>query len=158
MGPYPSDRIEDGLSGVESAAGVFEALHTSRDPPTEQQWVDLCTFLALTACRRPEVMQRGHLRAIDMAWQLADVDAQPDRDSLLGKHQESVRGRIASWYLRPTGHKGLAALVKEAEAIENLSPQDPKLPAQISLEAVTLVANAIVVQNLFLLRWSASNP
>jgi hypothetical protein len=148
----PSDRVEDALSGVERAAGVlFEALHASRDPPTDQQWVDLCTFLALTACRYPEVMRRGHLRSKEMAWQLADVDAQPDRDSFLASIKSRFGVELPPGIYEPLVNKGLSALLQEAGEIESLSPQDQRLPEQISLQAVNLVANAIVVQNLFLL-------
>ena len=133
----PSDRTEDALSKVESNAGLlFEALHTSAKPPTDQQWVDLCIFLALTACRHPEVMRPGHLRSKEMAWAIADVASHQGQDAFLA----SVRGRFGVEL--PTNiyngliNKGLSELLQEAGEIEKFLLQDPKLPEQISLEAV----------------------
>ena len=148
----PSDRIEDALSKVEGDAGLlFEALHASAKPPTDDQWVNLCTFLALTACRHPEVMRRGHLRSKEMAWAVANVDSHPDRESFLANIRSRFGVELPPNLYDGLINKGFSALLQEADEIEELSPQDPKLHEQLSLEAVELVANAIVVQNLFLL-------
>jgi hypothetical protein len=107
----PSDRTEDALSKVESNAGLlFEALHTSAKPPTDQQWVDLCIFLALIAYRHPEVMRRGHLRSKEMAWAIADVAShQPLLSSPFlrtGRRLLSgVEVRLSKWSIWQTANK-----------------------------------------------------
>lgn len=64
----PSDKLEDALANIEAKADkLFTMLHASRAVPTDGQWVELIQFLALTACRHPEIMKRGHERAKELA-------------------------------------------------------------------------------------------
>jgi len=148
----PSDRIEDALAEVEGGAkDLFDALTASKLMPTDEQWVKLCRFLALTACRHPDTMRRGHQRAKEMAWALADADTHPDAASFFAH----IRSRFGV-DLPPDTYQRLLAqalpdLIAEAESIQNMTPWDPRLPEQISLEAVDLVAKRIITCNMILL-------
>ncbi len=148
----PSDRIEDALAEVEGGAkDLFDALTASRSLPTDKQWVELCRFLALTACRHPDTMQRGHQRAKEMAWALADADTHPDAASFFA----DIRSRFGVDLPYDTYGQllaqGLPDLIAEAENIQSMTPWDPRLPEEISLEAVDFVAKRIITCNLILL-------
>lgn len=147
----PSDSLEDALANVEAEANtLFDMLQTSPDLPTDEQWVALCKFLALTACRHPETMRRGHLRSKTMAWALADVRAYPDKESFLQDFKKRFGSDLPPAIYDAYMKESPEALLEQAEIVEHLSPQDPQLPEQLSVEAVTLVANTIVLQDLYL--------
>jgi Protein of unknown function (DUF4238) len=147
-----SDRLEDALAKIETdAANLFDSLHASRELPTDDKWIALCAFLALTACRHPETMRRGYERGKEMAWAFAEAGMPTDRTSLLANIKARFGFALPPDIIDGFMKKGLAPLLSEAEEVEGLSPQGHRLPEQLSLSAFDLVTKAIVVQNLFLL-------
>ncbi|MFC3182435.1 DUF4238 domain-containing protein [Cypionkella sinensis] len=148
----PSDELEDALSIEESrAAKLFESLHTSPVQPNDKGWIDLCHFLALTVCRHPDTMQTGHTRSKELAWHLADVRAFNDAAAFFGETKQKFGVDLSTAEYQRLLLADPSNLIAEAEEVEHLTPQDPKLPEQISLSAVNNVATQISVLNLFLL-------
>jgi hypothetical protein len=63
----PGDGVEDYLSRRETeAAQLFATLGAVPGVPTLDQWSALNYWLALTACRHPLLMRRGHQRAKEL--------------------------------------------------------------------------------------------
>jgi hypothetical protein len=148
----PSDVLEDRLAKIEGDAHkLFEMLHTSKASPTNAQWIELITFLALTACRHPDIMRRGHERSKEMAWAIANIESYANYEEF----RNDMKKRFATDFPRLLYDlllaKGLEVLLAEGQQVEDLSPQDHRLPEQLSLSAVCLVANVIATMNLRLL-------
>jgi Protein of unknown function (DUF4238) len=148
----PSDEIEDDLGVIDGDADLlFTSLHAGRGNPSNEQWKHLCTFLALAACRHVDTMMHGHERAKEMGLAIADASSYESEAAFLAevKLRFGCDFPLGLWAALRT--KGIAALLEEAEKLLDLLPYDPRLPAQLSLAAVELVANCIAVQDLLLL-------
>ena len=70
----PSENVERTLGKIERAASrLFDILDNTAAALTDNDAGHLTQFLALQACRHPDVMGRGHRRARELAEFLADV-------------------------------------------------------------------------------------
>jgi len=148
----PSDRLEDALANVEGDAGkLFTDLHSSSGIPTDGQWTELTLFLALTACRHPEIMARGHDRSKEMAWAIADVASYENEQAFCEDMMKRFKAEFQPGFYQVLLAKGAEALLVEAQEVENLSPQDPNLPEQLSIEAVFPVSDSITRMSMHLL-------
>jgi hypothetical protein len=148
----PSDQIEDDLGLIDGEADrLFTELHANKNNPSNERWEELCTFLALAACRHVDTMMRGHERGKEMALVIADASSYANEAAFLA----DVKARFGCDF--PPGlwavlkAKGQEALFDEAEEVFDLQPYDPKMPVQLSLLATDLVTNVIGVQDLWLL-------
>jgi hypothetical protein len=148
----PGDGVEDALSRIESNfAPLYTSLRTRSYIPTDEEWGQLCCWLAITACRHPIVMRRGHARAKEIAYEIADASSSPTEATFLSKIRELFGVQLPGNLHAPLVAKGDESLLAEAMEIEGLSPQDPKLPMQLALAAVDDVAFAIAAMDLLLL-------
>jgi hypothetical protein len=79
-----SDRVENDLAALEGlASALFDELHAGAAVPTDEQWEQLCWFLALQACRHIDLMSRGHDRGKEMALALAEAPSHDSEASFL---------------------------------------------------------------------------
>jgi len=148
----PSDEIEDALGVIEGEAEqLFTALHANRINPPNDQWESLCTFLALEACRHIDTMARGHIRGKEMALVIAKASSYPSEVDFFADVKAQFGCDLPPGLWESLRMKGKEALWEEAEEVFDLYPYDPKLPAQLSLAAVQLVANSIASQDIWLL-------
>ena len=149
--PRPGDTVENYLSKLETrAAKLFASLHAAPTVPTIEQWVELNAWLALTASRHPDVMRCGYRRAKDLAYDLADISSFPTEAAFLTHMRQRYGGGLPADVYPALVQKGDELLLKEAEEIEALSPQDPKLPMLLALSAMESVAMRISSMNLHL--------
>lgn len=149
----PSDELEDALSVQEGkAAPLFERLCTAGTIATFEERNGLCDFLALQACRHPDIMRRGHRRAMELGKVLASVsDYKSDRDFaevLAGFGVARDEAQNMYHILIAIHPDQLGAELNELLA---LSPQDPQLPEQDALLAQEKVSKVIRAMNLTLL-------
>ncbi len=147
----PGDGVEDNLSKMESeAARLFETLHSMRGVPTIEQWCALCRWLALTACRHPITMRRGHQRVKELAFELADASSFSTEPEFAAHMRERYGQGLPAGLRNALAAKGDEALLMEAEEIERLSPQDPRLPMLLALNGMGEVALRISAMNFYL--------
>jgi hypothetical protein len=89
----PADKLEDALSVFEGKAATVMAaaddVSSTLSPPLKER---LCEVIAVSACRLPWVMRRGHLRMKELAAALASIVEIQRRSSVYSGHQKSVRG------------------------------------------------------------------
>lgn len=148
----PDDALENALSVAEGTAGiVFNQIHALSAAPTKDEWEFLGWFLALTACRHPDVMSRGHNRSKELAWVLADVKSSPDRQTFNAELRRRFGFELPEELFEALAAKSVEDLLNEGDEVEKLSPQDPRLPQQIAIEAAGQVAVVIAGMNLALL-------
>jgi len=148
----PSDALENALGQLEGAADqLFKDLRDNAAPPSAQGWDFLILFLALTACRHPDVMDRGHERSKELGWLFADVHAYPDLASFNAVFKARYGGELSQELFDILRSKSPEELVAEGDEVESLSPQDPRLPEQFSVLAYDRVAAKISEMRLSLL-------
>lgn len=149
----PSDVLEDALGEIEGIASkVFVSIGDLTYVPTSDDREVLSMFIGLQACRHPDVLNRGHRRARELANALAQVHDFPNVQSFLQKMSEFGIGPIDS---RAIYHlllsKTSKELNQELQEIEGLSPQDSRLPIQDALRADELIAREIQAMSLSIL-------
>jgi hypothetical protein len=146
----PSDAVEDSLAVVENfGSKVFAQLHTS--PPNDEMWQDLFWFLALTVCRHPDVMRRGHELSKEFGMALRDAPSF-DEKATFNAALEGTFGPIPT----DDAYEVLAAAPQEAldsavETLIDLQPYDPSLPEVEAILAADQVAAVIGTMNCRLL-------
>lgn len=148
----PSDALEDAFSKHEGdAAAAFERLSVAGIPLTDDLRISLANFLALTVCRHPDVMSRGRRRAVEVGYFVADVHSYPDLASFNAAFRAKFRDDPPEGTYQGLRTKTADELLKEAQKIEALSPQDPELPVQYSVTAIPLVRERIIKMDMTLL-------
>ena len=148
----PSDELEDKLSVIEGSIDqLFSDLSNSSAIPTDQQWVELCLWLGLTACRHPRAMARGHTLGRDYVYDLADVSSHSDEREFTQYIRSRFGVDVPSGTYDALRRMGDEALLEEAAKIDKLSPQDSRLPATDALKGALNVARQILGMDLFLL-------
>lgn len=131
----PSDAVEDWFARQERQAGkLFISLSQPGHQPSNEEWIHVTYWLALTACRHPVVMRRSLERAKRLAFDLADVGQSPA--SFSQRLRDMYRLEVPEGLHAALAAKGEEALLEEATQIEGLSPQDPQLPSLLALTGV----------------------
>jgi hypothetical protein len=136
-----SEQIESALGKIEAvAAPLFDTLDDQSALLTDDHASQLTHFLALQACRHPDVMNRAHRRGKDLAELFADVHSISKADfgtkaATFGIPEIDSGAIYEQLMLRPAD-----ALFHEYEHVLSLSPQDPQLPATDALRALPLIA------------------
>ena len=148
----PSDQIEDDLAAIDTeASALFTTLQVMPAAPTDDQWKQLCFFLALASCRHVDTMFRGHERAKDMALALGDPSVYADEHAFLADMKSRFAADLPTWYWDILKAREGPLLIEEVMEVLDLQPYDPKLPMQLSILATDLVNNRITMQDLWLL-------
>lgn len=82
----PSDNLEDALARMEAtAASLFLRASNPSHNFSADDRSQLCEFLALQACRHPDVMNRGARRARELGALLANVHECKDEADFVGR-------------------------------------------------------------------------
>lgn len=138
----PSNHLEDLAGGIEGhASQIMTSLDIVGSTGSLDEQLFIRDFIAFSACRHPDVMNSVQRRVSKLAYAMADVHSK----SLL-EFQEIMQtsfGMTANDAL--TDYETLKlvpenVLLQEAEDIEQLSPNNPLLPAQITVEKETIDA------------------
>jgi hypothetical protein len=99
----------------------------------------LTQFLALQACRHPDVIGRGHRRARELAEFLADVHGLSKSEFVSGAAKFGIPPSEAEAIHRVLMPRSPEALFQEFENVLVLSPQDPQLPSTDALRGLPVV-------------------
>ncbi len=122
-------------------------LHSTSSVPTLDQWCELCCWLALTACRHPSTLRRGHQRAKELAYDLAGASSFAAKAGFATHIRERYGEGLPADLHNALVAKGDEVLLAEAEEVDQLSAQDTRLP-MLSLEAMGEIGLRISAMNL----------
>jgi hypothetical protein len=149
----PTDALEDELSIMEAnAAALFSKIAGSSHQFTEQDRQELLSFLALQACRHPDVMNRGYRRTRDLGRLFASVHTFENQLSFAAKAaQFGLTTSISIAYYQSLISISQLQLDKELQECIGLSPQDARLPQQDALQAKSIIASQIDAMSLTVL-------
>lgn len=153
-----SDQIEDQLSTLESKhAAVFRRFVVPAAQVKDADRKELCSALALQACRHPDVMRRGYrlTKELGIAFMTApqlskEVFAQTLAPyGVVASEAESIHGQLTS--------VSLEQLAEAVRALLDLPPWDPQLPEQEALKAQPMVQTQLEALSMVVLDAPAGN-
>lgn len=136
----PSDSLEDSLSVDEAtAAALFRRIKTHGSATTTADRDELCSVLALQACRHPDIMHLGHRRAKELGVAIASANSLTSSafTNLMATFCISPSDALAIYSLMVA--KLPEQLAQELDELNKLSPQDPRLPEQDALRATPII-------------------
>ena len=152
-----SDDLEDRLSKMESvAAPVFVAINDPQHNPSGDDRLVICAFIGLQACRHPDVMNRAHRRARELAEVYARAHDLSVDDFVMRLGGFGIGATDAAELHRMLCATTQSELAAQLDELVGLSPQDSRLPMQDALGAYALVADAIHRMQLTLLHAPAN--
>ena len=147
-----SDTIEDSLSQAEAAASAaYRSLVAGTLVPPVPVQHNLRHFIALQACRHPDVLDRGHRLAKKLGAVLARAHSMTDTefgDALLPFWVDSSDAKAMFFALKTSTPE---ALELELQELEKLTPHDPQLPHTEALKALSLIEGQLATMDLFVL-------
>jgi len=147
-----SDTIEDSLSQAEGAASVAcRSLIASTLEPSVTVQHALRRFIALQACRHPDVLGRGHRLAKDLGAILAMAHSMTDSEFTDAMLAFGIGSDYAQAMLNLLKTKAPDVLAAEFQELESLPPHDPQLPHTEALKALSLVEGQLAAMDLFVL-------
>ncbi|MDA8259282.1 MAG: DUF4238 domain-containing protein [Betaproteobacteria bacterium] len=149
----PTDALEDALAQAEGlAAPIFAKLAAPAATLTTSERQELWDFLALQACRHPDIMKRAHRRARDLGALIVSVrDFQSEHDFVVEAATFAIPASVAQGMYALLLTQDPARLQQEYDELIGLSPQDAQLPEQEALRAQAQIATAISAMTLTLL-------
>ncbi|OAI15204.1 MULTISPECIES: DUF4238 domain-containing protein [Methylomonas] len=148
----PSDEIENGLGKQETKiAALYTKLITGGYQPTPIDRDELCSALALQACRHPDILGRVPKKAIELGellTQVHDLDFEEFKIKAItiGVDASEIDSIYKEAQAVPKDN-----LLKEFKILEGLSPQDPQLPVQDALKAKENICRSLLNMDLTLL-------
>ena len=89
----PSDALEDGLSVIEGDASRLFRKIESFGPASDADWTALLWFIALTACRHPKTMGRGHTMSKEVGVFLMDIQQHSDAENFAASFKSRFGSR-----------------------------------------------------------------
>ena len=136
----PSNHLEEDASTFETkAAAAFRALDIAGSAGSFEDQVLLRRFIAFSACRHPDTMLSGHRRSKQLAYLLADAHSHTLEDFChiaLERFYINHNDAIDIYnYLKGVSK---AQLLEEANEVQLMTPCDPNLPQQISIDEETI--------------------
>lgn len=148
----PSDSLENALSALEGlTAALFRRIGTPGGASTAVDRDELCSALALQACRHPDIMGRGHRRGKELGALIAGAHS----FSLPEFTVEMVKFGVAASEARDAYQTLMACpqeqLAQELSELNALSPQDSQLPEQEALKARPLICAQLKKMEITLL-------
>lgn len=148
----PSDEVENRLATIEChLKTAIDNLHAGATIDLNLTW-ELCRFVGLAACRTPEVMERGHRRLKEFAWACAKVFEATSFDAFRDDIRKQFGVELTQKDFADLLGRTKEDLLKTAEGIERMSPQDPVLPEQLALTGADIVAGQVGGMRLTLLQ------
>lgn len=141
-----SNEVEDNLAHLESlAAGLFTELEDPSVALTEQHRAMLCDFLALQACRHPDVFNAGHRKVARLATFFADAPLMNSEAEFTSEAAKlGIKASEAAAMYSILRHADPDSLEQQALEAMAKSPQDPELPITDALKAMVPVAQALM--------------
>jgi hypothetical protein len=147
-----SDAVEDTLSQAEGmAATACRSLISSASVPDASTQGMLAKFVALQACRHPDILGRAHRRGKDLGAVIAEVHSMSESEFLNALLPFGVDATSASGMFEVLRARSQADLDAELKELEVLSPHDPQLPQTDSLLAQSQVESNLMTMDLIVL-------
>lgn len=155
----PSDSLEDSLSKLEcQAAPLLNKLCDPNTAPIASDRIALCDFLALQACRHPDILNRGYRRSRELGKCFAEVHSFNGFEAFM---KELAQFGITPDEAKPIYKNLLKASTEqlrlELEELNKMSAQNPQLPEQDALRAMPVISNSFRLMDFTLLDAPASN-
>ena len=149
----PSNALEDELARIEGiVAPLFVNLSAPTASPTATDRQKICDFLALQACRHPDIMKRGHRRARELGALIAGAHAfQSVNDFVTEAAKFAIPASVAHALHGYLCAQDPAQLRQELDELNRLSAQDAQLPEQEAVRAQAQIAQAIATMLITLL-------
>jgi hypothetical protein len=148
----PSDSLENALSALEGlAAALFRRIGTPGGASTAVDRDELCSALALQACRHPDIMGRGHRRAKDLGALIASAHSLSLPDFTVEMSKFGVAASEAQDAYKILFACPKEQLAQELNELNGLSPQDPQLPEQEALRAQSVICAQLQKMEIILL-------
>jgi hypothetical protein len=140
-----SDALEDELSKVEGkAAGLIKRISNKKYSVKPADREQLGKFLALQACRHPDVMNRGYRRARELGALIESAPTFPNAQAFALKAASfGIPSSAADEMFKYLKAVDPVRLRRELDDLNNLSEQDPQLPIQDALRATPQIAQAL---------------
>lgn len=139
-----SEALESSVGRIEAvAAPLFDALDDPYVPLTDDHASHLAHFLALQACRHPDIINRAYRRGRELAELLADVHSYSKADFATRMAEFGVSAADADSQYDELKKRPPEVLLGEYEQALSLSPQDSRLPATDALRALPVIAALI---------------
>lgn len=141
-----SNQLEDDLAKLENlAARLFTELEDLAVVLTEQHREMLCDFLALQACRHPDVFNSGHRKVARLATFFADAPLMSSETEFTSEAAKlGIGASDAAAIYGILRHADPDSLEKQALEAMTKSPQDPELPITDALKAMVSVSAALM--------------
>jgi Protein of unknown function (DUF4238) len=147
-----SDTVEDLLSQDESeAAAACRALLASAAAPDPATHAALMKFIALQACRHPDVLGRTHRRSKELGAVIARVHSMSESVFVNAIEPFGVEATDARSMFAVLKTRSQTELDSELQELMALSPYDPQLPQTDALLAQPLVESQLAKMNLIVL-------
>ena len=152
-----SDAIEDSLSQAEAAASAAcRSLIATTLVPSAPVQQALRHFIALQACRHPDVLGRGHRLAKDLGAILVMAHSLTESEFADALRPFGVGSNDAQAMLTELKTRAPKALELEFQELEQLPPHDPQLPHTEALKALSQIEGQLATMDLFVL--DAAHP
>jgi hypothetical protein len=135
----PSNYLEEASSFFENqAASAFNNIDTPNTTGSIEEQILIRWFISFSACRHPDTMSSGHRLGKCFATHLLNVHSvsiEEFSSSLIdfGVSQTDARSIYTVCRDMP-----IEQLISEVIEIENMTPQDPNLPQQLSIDSETI--------------------
>lgn len=147
-----SDNVEDALSQAEGAAATaYRSLLTSASVPSAAVQEALRKFIALQACRHPDILGRGHRRSKELGAVLVkahSMTASAFADALAPFAVDQTDAQALFAQLVAKSQDELEA---EFQELATLSPHDPQLPHTDALLAQSQIETQLSAMDLIVL-------
>lgn len=149
---HPSDALEDAISAVEAQdAELIRRLHSPSYVTTTDDRAQLCSLLALQACRHPDVLKRGQKLSRELGALLADVHSYSLQQFQTRVGKFGLDDSEAYNFYVVLQSRTKEQLAEELDALIKLSPQSSQIPAQDAIRAWQEIEATISCMQLCLL-------
>ncbi len=139
-----SDAVEDALAKTESSiANLFRRLGNASSSVTSSDRTELCSALALQACRHPDILERGYRLARELGTLLAEAHNYSQEDFVAEMAKFGLGPTESSETYRAAIVTPIEKLTEELSELRTLPTFDPRLPSQDALLAQPLISAQI---------------
>lgn len=138
---HPSNQLERASGSLEKdAARAFRALDAPSALGTLEDQFIIRWFVAFSACRHPDTMSMGHRMAKEMAYLIADAHTMtPEQFCDAFERSYSAPRKAAAYFHSILIQGSPEHLLAQAEEVESLSPNDPRLNQQLAISPETIL-------------------
>jgi hypothetical protein len=147
-----SDAVEDALAKTEgSIARLFKRLGNASSIVTPTDRTELCSALALQACRHPDILGRGYRLARELGALLAEAHNYSEQDFIVEMAKFGLGPTESSETYRMAIATPIEQLADELSELRALPQFDHRLPSQDALSAQSSISTQIEDMDIVIL-------